>query len=62
MSKPSLMHVIRSVLAAGIGVQSEKNRKIDFEHGTLSTYLIVGFIATVLFVLAIVSIVSVVTS
>ena len=62
MSKPSLLHVIRSVLAAGIGVQSEKNRKIDFEHGTLSTYLIVGFIATVLFVLTIVSIVSMVTS
>lgn len=62
MSKPSLLHVIRSVLAAGIGVQSEKNRTIDFEHGTLSTYLIVGFIATVLFVLTIVSVVSVVTN
>jgi len=62
MSKPSLLHVIKSVLAAGIGVQSNKNREIDFEHGTLSSYIIVGFIATVLFILAIVSVVSLVTS
>ena len=61
MSKPNLLHVIKSVLAAGIGVQSEKNRQIDFEHGSLSTYLIVGFIATILFILSIVTIVSVVT-
>jgi len=62
MSKPSLLHVIKSVLAAGIGVQSNKNREIDFEHGTLSSYIIVGFIATVLFILAIVSVVSLVTN
>jgi len=62
MSKPSLLHVIKSVIAAGIGVQSNKNREIDFEHGSLSSYIIVGFIATVLFILTILSIVSVVTS
>jgi len=62
MSKPGLLHIIKSVLAAGIGVQSKKNREIDFEHGTLSNYLIVGFIATVLFIIAIISIVSVVTN
>jgi len=62
MSKPSLLHVIKSVLAAGIGVQSNKNREIDFEHGSLSSYIIVGFIATVLFILAIVSVVSLVTN
>jgi len=58
MSKPSLFHIIKSVLAAGIGVQSNKNRKIDFEHGSLSSYLIVGFIMTILFVLGIKFIVS----
>lgn len=62
MSKPGLLHVIKSVLAAGIGVQSKKNREIDFEHGSLSNYLIVGLIATVLFILTIISIVSAVTN
>jgi len=62
MSKPGLLHVIKSVLAAGIGVQSKKNQEIDFEHGSLSNYLIVGLIATILFILAIISIVSAVTN
>lgn len=62
MSKPGLLHVIKSVVAAGIGVQSKKNRETDFEHGSLSSYLIVGFIATVLFIFTIVLIVSAVTN
>ena len=61
MSKPGLLHVIKSVIAAGIGVQSNKNREIDFEHGSLSNYIIVGFIVTVLFILTLVFIVSSVT-
>lgn len=60
MSKPSLIHVIKSVLAAGIGVQSNKNREVDFKHGSLPAYIIVGAIATVLFILAIVAVVSLV--
>ncbi len=62
MSKPDLLHVIKSVIAAGIGVQSQKNREIDFEHGNLSSYLIVGLIATVLFILTIITVVSMVTN
>lgn len=58
MSKPTLKQVVQSVFAAAIGVQSNANRKRDFEHGSLSSYLIVGAIATVLFVLALVTIVS----
>ncbi len=61
MSKPGLLHVIKSVIAAGIGVQSNKNREIDFEHGSLSNYLIVGLIATLLFIFTLVFIVSTVT-
>jgi len=61
MSKPGLLHVIKSVIAAGIGVQSNKNREIDFEHGSLAIYLIVGLIATILFILTLVFIVSMVT-
>lgn len=60
MSKPSILHVVKSVFAAVIGVQSNKNREIDFKHGSLPAYIIVGLIGTVLFIFAIVSVVSLV--
>ncbi|MBE0435416.1 MAG: DUF2970 domain-containing protein [Methylomicrobium sp.] len=50
MSKPTILNVIKSVFAAAVGIQSDKNRQQDFEHGNLSTYIIVGIIFTVLFV------------
>lgn len=62
MSKPGILHVIKSVIAAGIGVQSNKNREIDFQHGSLTSYIVVGLIATVLFIMTLVFIVSNVTS
>ena len=58
MSKPKLKQVIQSVLAAAIGVQSKANRERDFEQGSMSSYLVVGAIATVLFVLSLVAIVA----
>jgi hypothetical protein len=58
MSKPTITQVFKSVLAAFIGVQSESNRKQDFEHGSLATYVIAGLIFTVLFVVAIIFLVS----
>ena len=58
MSKPTITQVFKSVLAAFIGVQSEATRKKDFEHGSLSTYVIAGLIFTVLFVVAIIFLVS----
>jgi hypothetical protein len=58
MSKPTISQVIKSVLAAFVGVQSEANRKQAFEHGSLSTYVIAGLIFTALFVVAIVFLVS----
>jgi len=58
MSKPTITQVFKSVLAAFIGVQSEANRKKDFEHGSLSTYVIAGLIFTALFVVAIIFLVS----
>ena len=58
MSKPTMVQVIKSVLAAAIGVQSDKNRLHDFEHGSLSTYIIAGLIFTVLFVCALVFVVT----
>ena len=58
MSKPTVTQVMKSVLAAFIGVQSEANRKEAFEQGSLSTYVIAGLIFTGLFVLAIIFLVS----
>lgn len=60
MSKPSLLHVVKSVLAAAIGVQSNKNREIDFKHGSMPAYIIVGLAGTILFILAIVGVVTLV--
>lgn len=42
--------VIVGVLAAGLGVQSEKNRQRDFEHGSPRQFLIVAIIATIAFI------------
>ncbi len=58
MSKPTIIEVIKSVLAAAIGVQSDKNRRHDFEHGSASSYIIAGLIFTVLFVLGLIFLVS----
>jgi len=58
MSKPTITQVIRSILAAVIGVQSNANRQRDLKEGHLSVYLIGGLIFTVLFVSAIVFLVS----
>jgi Protein of unknown function (DUF2970) len=58
MSKPTITQVIKSVLAAAIGIQSEKNRLKDFEQGSLSTYILVGVVFTVLFVCGLVFLVS----
>jgi len=39
MSRPSIVEVVKSVLAAAIGVQSDKNRQKDFSQGSLPIYL-----------------------
>ncbi len=58
MSKLTITQVFKSVLAAFIGVQSEKNRKEAFEKGSLSAYIIAGLIFTMLFVVTIIFIVT----
>jgi len=61
MSKPTILNVIKSVFAAAIGVQSDKNRQRDFEHGSLASYIIVGIVFTVIFVILLVFLVSKIT-
>lgn len=58
MSKPTITQVIKSVLSAVIGIQSNDNRQKDFEQGSLSTYIIAGVVFTVLFVAGLVFLVS----
>jgi Protein of unknown function (DUF2970) len=58
--KPTIIQTITSILAAFMGVQSHKNRLRDFEQGSLTTYIIAGLIFTVVFVSALVFVVSVV--
>jgi hypothetical protein len=50
MPKSNIFEIVKSVLSAAIGVQSDENRKKDFEQGSFSTYIIAGVIFTVLFV------------
>ncbi len=58
MSKPTIIQTIMSILAAFVGVQSDKNRKLDFEQGSLTTYVVGGLIFTVLFVATLIFVVS----
>jgi len=57
-----LFTVIKSVAAAMIGVQSSKNREEDFARGKPGTYIAIGVVATVLFILAIWGVVKLVSS
>ena len=59
MSK--LLRVVKSTLAAAIGVQSKENRERDFEEGNAGTFIVAGVLFTVLFVATIVVVVSAVT-
>lgn len=54
---PSLWQVIQSVLAAFFGVQSERNRQRDFTQGKPIHYIVIGLMATALFVLFMIGIV-----
>lgn len=58
--KPGVWAIIMSTLAAAIGVQSDKNRERDFQHGSFYPFIIAGIIFTVLFVLGAVLLVNIV--
>lgn len=61
-SKPSFLQVIGSVLSALLGVQSEKARKRDFQHGSPIPFIVVGIVIVALFVLTLWVIVKIVLS
>lgn len=60
--KPTLLQVIQSTLAAAFGVQSEKNRQRDFQYGSAKAYIVTGIIGTIVFVLAVYTVVQIVLS
>lgn len=55
----SILQVIQSVLAATMGVQSNKNRERDFSRGSAKTFIVAGILGTLLFVGTVVTVVKV---
>ncbi|WP_448212604.1 DUF2970 domain-containing protein [Colwellia sp. MEBiC06753] len=60
MAKSTLTEVLKSVVAAFFGVQSDKNREKDFNEGKAIHFIIAGAIAAILFVIGLVLVVSLV--
>jgi uncharacterized MAPEG superfamily protein len=56
----SFWQVFMSTVAAAFGVQSSKNRERDFKQGKALHFILMGIIFTILFVLAVVGVVSLV--
>jgi Protein of unknown function (DUF2970) len=56
------LQVIGSVFAAGLGVQSSKNRERDFRQGRIGVFIAAGIAFTLLFIGAVVLVVQMVLS
>jgi uncharacterized membrane protein YidH (DUF202 family) len=59
-NKANTWQVIKAVLGAFIGVQSEKQRKLDFQTNSIVPYIVVGIIVALLFVATLILTVSLV--
>ena len=60
MSSQNFKDTFKSVGAAFFGVQSDKNRERDFTQGKFSYFIVAGLIAVILFIAALITIVSLV--
>lgn len=58
--RPGLGQVIKSILWAALGVQSEENRRRDFTQGRPGVYIAVGLGFVVVFVVVLVVVVNLV--
>ena len=56
----NLVQVVASVFAAGLGVQSSKNRERDFKQGRIGVFIAAGIIFTLGFIAIMVVIVQLV--
>jgi hypothetical protein len=54
------MQVVSSVFAAGLGVQSSRNRERDFKQGKFGIFVAAGIIFTLLFIGTVVAVVQLV--
>ena len=61
-NKRSLLSFVLSILAAGVGIQSDKNRERDFANGNPLAFVIGGIFFTLLFIAAVATIVGLVLS
>lgn len=60
-SKPlNPLQVVASVFAAGLGVQSSKNRERDFKQGRIGVFIVAGLTFTLVFIGAVVMVVQLV--
>lgn len=44
------LQIVSSVFAAGLGVQSSKNRERDFKQGRIGVFIAAGILFTLLFI------------
>ena len=56
----TFLQLLKSTLAAFIGVQSNANRERDFKHGKISHFIGIGLLFGLLFVCSIIGVVSLV--
>ena len=56
--KPTLLQVVKAVLGAMVGVQSERQRQQDFAASSPLPYIVVGIIFALLFVATLLLVVS----
>jgi len=55
---PGILSVVQSVLAAMVGIQSDEKRQQDFEQGHPGTYIFIGIVFVIIFILVLVNIVN----
>ncbi|MEM8661761.1 MAG: DUF2970 domain-containing protein [Pseudomonadota bacterium] len=54
------LQILGSVLAAGLGVQSSKNRERDFKQGKAGVFIAAGIVFTLVFIGAVYTVVQIV--
>ena len=53
--------ILRSSLAAGLGVQSSRNRQRDFADGSPRRFIVMGLVLTMLFIASLVTVIRIIT-
>lgn len=61
-ARPGFLSMIQSVAAAAFGVQSEKKRQQDFQHGKPGDYIALGVIFVIVFIVTLIVVVNMVLS